>query len=198
MQRKIMLNSCPLSCLFSVNLAMMVSSIFACGGCATVREPDVRSDLMLAFALHHSDVDDQVWPFVLLVGDDEILASDRISWWIEVHDSDALLPQIIMGPPVSASNFRTHNPYYHYIAWSNVPDEPAHAYGVGHIAPVWIGPPIDSTILEGADRIRVNFSLHYYSRVREKLITRSYELPDIPIESNDFHMVPLEEGRILR
>ncbi len=170
----------------------------ACIGCSTLSKPDDRSDLKLAFALHHSDVDDQVWPFVLLVGDDEILASDRISWWIEVYDSDARLPQIIVGPPVSASNFRTHNPYYHYIAWSNVPDEPAHAYGVGHMAPVWVGPPIDSTILEGADRIRVNFSLHYYSRVREKLITRSYELPDIPVESNDFNMAPLEEGRILR
>ena len=200
MWRNMVLNGYSLSLLFSVIIAVMGSLLFACIGCSTVSTPDGRSDLKLAFALHESDVDGKVRvrPFVLLVGDGEILARGEAGWSIEVYDDDPdRIPQFMKADLPGTIVFGGRNPYYRYTAYRDIPSETLAAYGIA-ASPTWRGPSIEVATLEGAETIDVNFTLTYYSTALTKPITRSYEFSDIPFTSRDFHLVPLEEGRLLR
>lgn len=199
--RSMMLKHDPLPVCFEVIISVMGVLALACGGCSTVSKPDGRSDLMLAFALHESEVDDKVRvrPFVLLVGDGEILAMGEAGWWITVYDDDDpdRIPQVAEAHLPDRIVFGGRNPYYRYVAYRDAPSETLAAYGVA-ASPTWRGPSIEAATLEEANKIDVNFTLTYYSTALTKPVTRRYEFSDIPLTSREFHLLPFDEGRRLR
>lgn len=158
-------------------------------GCSSVSATFEQSDMLLAFTLFEADSDGGIRPMVLLLGEGEILARDRATWSVEIHSPDGR--EQLIHPGIWASDWRTANPYFRYIAHREIPNE-AGALIVTRGLPVWTGPLIDSGILEDTSTMTVTFVLDYYSCVLQEPTSRHYQFSGIPITSRAFHKVPFQ------
>lgn len=142
-------------------------------GCGMLSRAD-KPSLHLQLKLVESSEGETVRPYVVLVGDRELLASNKVEWTITAVLADGGRFNLAFPDSVFGESGRFNNPYYVYRGWPSIPDDLRLLVGSSE-APIWVGPDLDASLLKNARSVKVDFALQLYSPAEAQIVSRSYQ-----------------------
>ena len=154
-------------------LFLILVSIIWLPGCGALSHGD-ETNLNLQLGLIKNTDRQSFRPYVVLVGEGDLIASNQVDWNISAVLADGTTYDVFVPEEVFGKSGRFNNPYYVYKAWRSIPKDSGILLGSIE-APLWVGPEFDMDLKPEARSFKIQFSLQYYSPTEFQVVNRSFD-----------------------